>query len=425
MKHMKYINQFLVILMLATGLFVTSCEDEPDKYKTAGGVPTVHYVRLTDPAYADSLLVGAYMSNTICLVGENLRSVYEIYFNDQKAVLNTSLITDHTLIVTVPGNIPEVVTDKIYMINKKEKTVEYDFKVLVPGPVINSMSCEYTKPGEEATIYGDYLLNDPNVPLTITMAGNVPVREIRKITKNAVTFVVPAGAESGNLSVRTIYGTGRSKFRYMDDRNMLFDWDGVKGLATAHGWRNGNVQSENPAGIDGNYVIFQGSLSGEQGADWAEDPFSFNYWPEPGEGYPELSTLIEGLDDWQNMSMKFEYYIPTSNPWESCSLQMIFTSNDMVTYATGNNGYIADESVPRGLWTPWATTGSWDTGNRWMTATIPMSDFRYKHTGVPCDEKMSEKSFAGLTFFVYYGPYEGKDCTPVICIDNIRIVPAE
>ena len=55
------------------------------------------------------------MANTICLVGENLRSVYELYFNDQKAILHTSYITDHTLMVDVPKEIPSVVTDKIYM----------------------------------------------------------------------------------------------------------------------------------------------------------------------------------------------------------------------------------------------------------------------------------------------------------------------
>lgn len=101
----------LLVAVVAGGMF-TSCEDEPDKYEIAEGLPTVRYVRMTDPEVADSLITGAYMSNTICLVGENLRSVYKLYFNDQEAVLNTSLITDHTLIVDVPSTIPSVVTNK-------------------------------------------------------------------------------------------------------------------------------------------------------------------------------------------------------------------------------------------------------------------------------------------------------------------------
>lgn len=72
----------LLVAVVSGGMF-TSCEDEPDKYEIAEGLPTVRYVRLTDSEVADSLITGAYMSNTICLVGENLRSVYKLYFNDQ------------------------------------------------------------------------------------------------------------------------------------------------------------------------------------------------------------------------------------------------------------------------------------------------------------------------------------------------------
>lgn len=220
---------------------MAACEDEPDKYEVAGGKPTLKYVRVPDPAAADSLLTGAYMANTICLVGENLRSVYELYFNDQKAILNTSYITDHTLMVDVPKEIPSVVTDKIYMVTKAKDTIDYDFKVLVPAPTVNSISCEFAKPGSEVTLIGDYFIDDPNVPLTITMAGNVEVTNITNITKTAVSFILPDNAPAGYINVKSIYGTGRSKFRYYDTRNILFDWDGSHGgMAIAHGWRDGS-----------------------------------------------------------------------------------------------------------------------------------------------------------------------------------------
>ena len=120
MKAMRYIKGLVAAGAVILGMMTTACEDEPDKYEIADGLPSVSYVRMTDPAVADSLITGAYMSNTICLVGENLRSVYELYFNDQKAVLNTSLITDNTLIVDVPSAIPEVVTNKIYLVNRNQ-----------------------------------------------------------------------------------------------------------------------------------------------------------------------------------------------------------------------------------------------------------------------------------------------------------------
>lgn len=75
MKNNRYTNWFFAAAVVVAGFSMAACEDEPDKYEVAGGKPTLKYVRVPDPAAADSLLTGAYMANTICLVGENLRSV--------------------------------------------------------------------------------------------------------------------------------------------------------------------------------------------------------------------------------------------------------------------------------------------------------------------------------------------------------------
>lgn len=435
MKSNKYMNWFFAAAMTVAGFSMVACEDEPDKYEVSGGVPTVKYVRLTDPAAADSLLVGQYMSNTVCLVGDNLRSIYELYFNDQKAILNSSYITDHTLIVDVPKNIPAVVTDKIYMVTQAKDTVTYDFKVLVPSPEVNSMSCEFSKPGSEVTLYGDYFIDDPNVPLTITMAGNVPVTNITKISKTAVSFILPANAAQGYLTVKSIYGTGRSKFQYYDTRNILFDWDGSHGgLALAHGWRDGSKvwKAEDENSIDGAYISFQGQeLDGESGATWAEDPFSFNYWPEQGnEEYPELSSLpafAEMIKQYgvSGLQLKFEVNIPAGNPWQSCAMQLVFTGNDVVTFATGTNAYFSNTSVPRGLWIPWKNTGSYDTAGKWQTVAFNLSDFNKTHEGTACDKALDKDGLTGLTFFVWAGGVNGTTCNPVIMIDNIRVVSIE
>ena len=428
----KYMNWFLVAVMTVVGFSMTACEDEPDKYEIADGVPTVKYVRLSDPAAADSLLAGAYMANTICLVGDNLRSIYELYFNDQKAVLNTSYITDHTLLVDVPKTIPTDVTDKIYMVTKSNETISYDFKVLVPSPTVNSMSCEYAKPGSEVTIYGDYFLDDANVPLTITMAGNVEVTKITNITKTAVSFILPDNAPEGYINVKSIYGTGRSKFQYMDKRNILFDWDGSHGgITLGNGWRKGVVRDSNPEGIDGSYIYFGGAaMKGEVGGTWAEDEFSFNYWPDPANDYPELSSLPEFAEmikeyGVSNLQMKFEVYVPSSNPWMSSALQAIFSSNDNVTLGTGNNSYFSDTSIPRGLWIPWKDAGTYDTGDKWVTVSMKLSEFNKTHDGNKCDNALDKSRMTGLTFFVWNGGVAGTDCNPVICIDNIRVVPIE
>ncbi len=427
----KYMQWFYVAVIVVAGFSLMACEDEPDKYEVAGGLPTVKYVRIPSPAAADSLLTGAYMDNTICLVGDNLRSIYELYFNDQKAVLNTSYMTDHTVLVDVPGNIPTDVTNKIYMVTKSKDTISYDFKVLVPSPQVNSMSCEFAKPGDEVTIYGDYLIDDPNAPLSITMAGNVAVTKITSITKTTVSFILPEGAAEGYINVKSIYGTGRSKFQYYDTRNILFDWDGSHGgMKIGHGWRNGVVKDDD-LGIDGAYLYFGGvSMSGESGATWAEDNYSFDYWPDPTKGYPELSSIssFASLIDKYGISglqLKFEVLVPSASPWMSSALQMIFSSNETVTNATANNSYFSSTTVPRGLWIPWKNTGSYDTADKWVTVSFNLSDFNKTHEGAASGTSFTKNDLTGLVFFVWAGGVAGTDCDPVICIDNIRVVPIE
>ena len=64
------------------------------------------------------------------------------------------------------------------------------------------------------------------------------------------------------------------------------------------------------------------------------------------------------------------------------------------------------------------------TTDGWMTVVVPLKDFKYDHTGKEIGAA-GPGNFGGLTFFVYHGGVEGPACSPQICIDNIRVVPAE
>lgn len=442
----RYINWFFVAALAMMGCLMTACEDQPDKYEIADGVPTLKYVRSPLPEEADSLLVGAYLGNTVCLVGDNLRSIYELYFNDQKATLNTSYMTDHTVLVDIPKNIPEEVTNKIYMITKSGAKVDFDFSVMVPAPVVSSMSCEYAPAGSEAVLYGDYFVDDPNVPLTISMPGDITVEgeQITSITKTAVKFIVPEGAVQGNIRVKSIYGTGQSVFQYKDTRNILFDWDGKYegALAAGNSWngdneKKGQILTSVPP-VDGKYMVMgPATLSGGQWQTPGE--YLMMYWPDPNatEGCVPLYNLPQFkkmLEDYkiEELALKFEVYVPTSNPWMAEGMQIRFTSLDEVSMSNQTQDYIwnDDESheegkAPRGVWVPWEETGSYDTNNQWVTVTLKMSEFNKLVSGLASDTEFTQDRFAGLSIFLRGGGVDGKECEPVICIDNIRVVPVE
>jgi hypothetical protein len=423
----RLFNSLLLLSAFAVTAVFTACEDEPDKYKISGGHPTIRYIRPVNVETSDSILTGAYMDNNICIVGENLRSITKMFFNDQEAKLVPSLITDHTMIVTVPGKIPGEVFNKIFMVNNDKDTTTYDFKVLVPGPSINSMTNEWAKAGEQAILYGNYFVDDPNTPLSLSINGTKVAIEDFDISH--LTFTIPEGLEEGPIEVTTVYGKQKAKFNYHDTRGMLFNdfGTGDAGAAstglTNHGWHNQKIVSDENS-LDGSYLVL-GDCDVEDGT-WTDSNLSFEYWPGNWDGTftgadSRLSDLVS-FTDFANMALKFEVNIPASNPWTNLSLQCIFSGDAQVTLPTANNTFFNGTDYPRGLWTPWSKTGSYDTGGKWVTVTLPFSTFKYKHDGTPAGTPLTANNFTGLTLFVWKGVTSGTTCHPIIRIDNIRAV---
>ena len=432
----KYLFGFLTTGLLLAGF--TSCEeaDYPDRHRMTDGYPTVHYVRFADQ---DSFTTKAEMGQVVCIVGDNLNSVHKIFFNDRQAILNTSYMTDHTILVEVPKTLPEKDTESIYLYTKDEHIIVVPFQVLPPAPVIYAIDNEWAEPGTEATITGNYFFENDANPIVVSFSG-VEVKDFVVKTNEQLTFIFPEGAPEGNVTITTYSGTGRSKFYYHDTRNILFDFDGSRGgFATGLGWRApaaGHIH--NPGddafeAIDGSYLWLggNGGLSGGAGVDWAEDPYSFNYWNDvEGSSFPPLSSLptfagyIEKYG-WSGLALKFELMVPTSNPWMCQSLQLMFSSEAVVSNANPNNNFFTDMSFPRALYTPWIVPGTFDTGDKWKTVTVPLTEFIYCHDGSSCSTSFDKSYLAGFSLFLYSGPANGTDCDPVLAIDNIRVVPAQ
>ena len=400
---------FLVIMVVLVGLLFNACEEYPHEYEITDGTPGIDYIRVADPDKSDSLIVSASLNSTIALIGENLTSISEVWFNDKQAYLNTSFITSNSMFVTIPNEIPEEVSNKIFMVAGAD-TIKYDFNVVVPPPAPKSMVCEFIADGEQAVIKGNYFINDENVPLRVFFPGNQE-GEVLNVSENydEITVTVPSGAGVGPLTVKTIYGSGLSTFYFRDDRNYILDWDE---LDAAGGWRSGNIANTEPEGINGNYIRFEGDMAGSIGGTWNEDNFSFNLW-NASNGRSE-DPFYEG--DLNNAVLKFECNV--LEEWKASALQMIFTPYEV----SGTNAFIADNVTMRGLWNPWVLTGSYQTDG-WVTISIPMSEFHYYHDGKDAGTNITNDMLGGLTFFVYHGGVEGEDCRVHICIDNIRIVP--
>ena len=430
MDMKKYIRN--IMLMAAAALGFASCEDYPDAFVLADGVPTVHYVRYSD---RDVVIEQAFMGEVVCFVGENLCSVHELYFNDQKAVLNTSFMTENTLVAAVPGQLPKVKTDSVYMITKNQDTVAVGFKVMMPAPIVSAMSCEYQAPGTDVTIYGNYFAE----PMTITFEdGNgVVVDQFKSVDMTAVTFTIPEDAKPGKVRVQTESGLARSSFMYFDDRGLITDFDGTTDIVP-QGWNfSGEYKSE--GGLSGNYVELKSASALSASAGWNED-FKIDFWCGNWGGDPMSITAGPGtpicniidFSDFQNMAFKFELFIPSSNPWMSGALQLVFCSADKAANDEWqNNTYIDVKAnggldLCRGFYRPWEATGSFDTGDKWITVTVPFSEFKWNADGTPGAVPLQKpEDFASFCIWVWSGGLSGTECTPIFRIDNLRAVPVK
>lgn len=437
----KYIFKGLFAMLLASCCSsLVSCNDQPDKFEMTAGEPTIKYVRLTDPEKSDSLLDQAFMETTVCLVGDNLTSIHKMWFNDQQAVLNTSLITDHTLIVDIPGKIPQEITNKIYMETRDGEMCEYDFTVLVPAPVVVSMKNEWVAAGDEAVIYGRFFVDDPSNPVEITMPGNiaVPHDNITSFTENEIHFIVPAECDgiSGQINLKTLYGSGRSPFYFHDNRGILFDFDGVSPLNFTDNCWHGRPAVEDENSLSGKYIQFGDGSQTMSDGTWDDGNFFAEYWAGtwdniyPASGQGMLLCDLVDFTNWENMSLKFEMQVPSSNPWNAAAMQIVFAPGSAIHIWEASwdffNGEPNSLQSPRAMYRPWqsAPNGDYHTGGEWVTVTIPLDAFAYDFEGGATANPISgPDSFGSFQMCIVGGGINTeKECTPIIRVDNIRAV---
>ena len=175
---MKVKTIYTSLLLGAVLLAACDSVDYPDRFVQTSGVPTVDFIRY---ANKDVVITQANMEEIVCIVGDNLTSIHDVYFNDQPAILNT----------------------------KDGQQVTYDFKVLPPAPKITTMSLEWAQPGETVTINGSYLF----APVEVEFPGCDPVTATAG-DGSSINVVVPEGAQPGKIKVTTSSGTAQSVFMY-------------------------------------------------------------------------------------------------------------------------------------------------------------------------------------------------------------------
>ncbi|HET6994289.1 MAG TPA: glycan-binding surface protein [Chitinophagaceae bacterium] len=377
---MKSIRILLIALVAVSvsGMFL-SCSKDSDS-----GTPTIKYVRITRPESSDSLLAGAGQGQLIAVIGENLKEAVQVWFNDQQAVLTPTYITNTSLLVRVPTNIPINISNKIKIRFKNGFELLYDFEVQISKPVINSMASEFVKTGEIATIRGNYFY----APITVAFTGGVN-GELVSISANnqEMQVKVPAGALPGQITISTNFGTTKSNFFFRDNRNLLITNDPWTGW-----WGQNNVvSSSDPLAINGNFSRLTGNIGAWAWTEWIggkEDALATSH------NLPDLAVLNP-----QDYLLKFE--INTLKPYNGNRIKIM----------------IGQVNGPDPNWDtePYFWEAPFDTKGKWQTVSIPFNEVVAHYT---TNWGVRPQGYGVKVWFHGPGTLDAD-----IAFDNLRVVP--
>ncbi len=416
---MKSNNKFRIIIpFLLIIVIIAGCDREDSgKYKMTDGKPTIHYVRYQSKDKEEQLLKGAYMNEDIILIGDNLTSIQEVWFNNVKALLNINMITKNTLFVTIPKDLPSERTDKMYFVTRDKDTVAYDFEIMIPAPILSRIKNEQVPEGEDVVLYGDYFLaTDASLIKIFVGDYQIPTADIVSFEKNQLVFKSPPLSIKGPIEVKTLYGTtGLSKDIFHDDRGLITGFE--EGFVA--GWGrpdNSKIQNDPKLSINNNYVRIDGTTIGIDGA-WVGGSVIINIWGEDN-GVPTGNLFPSNP---ATSTLKFEANVLES--WSAGPMIFSFFKQGQTESYLWGDGNASGGGMPRGAWVPWLSSGSY-VSDGWETISIPLSEFKYNGYGteIPLSE-----NYGALGIAIHNRGNENwigtAECTPVILIDNIRVIP--
>lgn len=395
------IKYFSYVLLLCTSLFfITSCEeDTPDILAEKDGPASISYIRVTDPTIGDSLLTGAFMGSLIAIVGDNLGDTKELWFNDQKALLEPNYITDKTILVNVPTIVPTEVTDKMRLVFSDGAELIHDFKVNVPGPTIKGVKAEFVPAGGIMELRGDFFFN-PKVSFTGGAEG-----EIVSAEKTVLHVRVPAGAQPGPVTVQTSFGKVNSKFLFRDNRNIILNFDD----RSCESWTaaySSTALLEGVDPVDGIYAYFKNDNHGA----WSwQNGMTMQYWATRGRG--KVPIAVGNPND---MVFKMEVNVPV--PWADVRME-IFPA----PYGDSEGRGSDKSAICR--WAPFKPDAPYKTDG-WVTVTIPLTEFVHNTSDDNPTRKIEDFSELSNFTMMSFGPCNSP--VPIrIAFDNIRIVPKD
>jgi hypothetical protein len=232
-KNLNILGCVLSLLMIFA---IASCKKDE---KGGSGAPTItrvrylsktdtipnveHRVNLDSSSFYndtrvvpfDSTAVAGRLGTQYAILGTNLSSTKSVSFNGVAVYFNPALVTDNSIIVTLPASTSTVKVP--YGTDQSNKLVvltnngsaEFDFPILQPPAVISGFDVVSTATGDEVVIKGTIFNSVKSVRF-----DDVPATIIGTPTATEIRVKVPAGISQAFIYVETPGGVAKSPLSY-------------------------------------------------------------------------------------------------------------------------------------------------------------------------------------------------------------------
>lgn len=186
------INSMSLLILFLMGMISLSFTACSDSDSSSGGQPEITGVKiLTSDSinYSyDEYYSKAGPGTMLAIMGNNLGGALHVFINNQELTFNTTMNTDHSLIVTIPTEEKgfklssfDDVPDEI-RVETGGGTAVYQFKVTAPGPQLQRLQADYPRnTGDKITLHGLNLVDIEKAYFSDVTAEHLDTTEWKEI----------------------------------------------------------------------------------------------------------------------------------------------------------------------------------------------------------------------------------------------------
>ncbi|TKC61251.1 hypothetical protein FBD94_11950 [Pedobacter hiemivivus] len=262
----------IIVILVAFILVCSSCKKNNEEgVKAAPEIERVRTLTKNDTTYTetrvnldsnkfgnvitkvpyDANVPAARWNGQYILMGQNLLTTISIKINGVAVFFNPVFVTENSLIFVVGTDVPYGPTQSNKLtLTTKYGTVEYDFGLLQPYPVITKVAPLLGEVGGVITVTGTYFEN-----LTGVKFGTVDAEIVGVPTKTEIKVKIPAGVSQASITVTTAGGSAVSTNSFFAFKKLLYDDAWATGMTSYGGWGGTGDIANTTGGVRGTKSI--------------------------------------------------------------------------------------------------------------------------------------------------------------------------